>query len=142
MKVKIKRIDAALPLPEYHTPGAVAFDLYARVDTTIPAKSVGIIPSNVIVETPPGYMLAIVTRSSTPRKKGLSIPHGFGIIDTDYAGEEDEIGIQVYNFTDVPATVAKGERVGQAVFVRVERAEWDEAAQMEGKRRGGFGSTG
>lgn len=141
MKVNIKRIDATLPLPEYHTAGSVAFDLYARVDTTIEPKSVGLIPANVIIKTPPGYMLLVVTRSSTPSKKGLSVPHGIGIIDQDYSGEEDEIKIQVYNFTNGPVTVAKGERIGQASFVRVDKAEWNEVGEM-GKSRGGFGSTG
>lgn len=141
MKVNIKRIDPSLPLPEYHTKGSVAFDLYARVDTTIESKAVGLIPTNVIIKTPPGYMLLVVTRSSTPSKKGLSVPHGIGIIDQDYSGEEDEIKIQVYNFTNSAVSVAKGERIGQASFVRVDKAEWNEVSEM-GKSRGGFGSTG
>lgn len=142
MQVKIKRIDKSLPLPSYHTPGAVAFDLYSREDFTVPAKSVGLIPTNLIVETPPGFMLTVVTRSSTPKKKGLSVPHGIGIIDQDYSGEKDEIKLQVYNFTDNDVKIEKGERVGQAVFVRVERAEWQETDTMNDKSRGGFGSTG
>ena len=142
MQVRIKRIDPTLPLPEYHTPGSVAFDLYARETTEIQPGMLARVPANVVVETPHGYLLAVVSRSSTPGKKGLSTPHGIGIIDQDYCGEQDEISLQVYNFTDHPVTVARGERIGQAAFVPVERAEWQEVSAMNTESRGGFGSTG
>ncbi len=142
MKVKIKRIDTTLPLPEYQTSGAVAFDLYSRKDLAIAPKTIGLIPTNLIIEIPVGYMLTVVTRSSTPKKKGLLVPHGIGIIDQDYHGAKDEIMLQVYNFTDQEVTIARGERVGQAAFVRVDRGEWDEVSEMKETSRGGFGSTG
>ena len=142
MKVNIKRIDTSLPLPEYQTSGAVAFDLYSREDLTISPKTIALIPTNLIIETPDGYMLTVVTRSSTPKKKGLLVPHGIGIIDQDYHGEKDEIMLQVYNFTDQEVAITRGERVGQAAFVRVDRGEWQEVDEMKQDSRGGFGSTG
>ena len=86
-------------------------------------------------------MLTVVTRSSTPKKKGLLVPHGIGIIDQDYHGEKDEVMLQVYNFTNQEVAVARGERVGQAAFVRVDKGEWEETAEMPKTSRGGFGST-
>ncbi len=142
MKVKIKRIDTSLPLPEYQTSGAVAFDLTSRIDMTIAPKTLGLIPANVVIETPPGYMLMVSSRSSTPKKKGLLIPHGIGIVDRDYCGEKDEVMMQFYNFTDQEVSVAKGERIGQAVFVRIDKSEWEEVSEMNADSRGGFGSTG
>ncbi len=142
MKVQIKLIDDTLPLPEYQTSGAVAFDLYSRIDLEIPAKSIAKIPTNLIVQTPPGYLLSIVTRSSTASKKGLSLLQGYGIIDQDYCGPTDEILYQVYNFTDAPVTVERGERVGQAAFLRVDQAEWEQVPEMTRPNRGGFGTTG
>ena len=141
MQVKIKRIDKTLPLPAYQTSGAVAFDLYSREDMTIVPKTIALIPTNLIIETPKGYMLTVVTRSSTPKKKGLLVPHGIGIIDQDYHGEKDEIMLQVYNFTDRDAIIERGERVGQATFVRVDQCEWEEVEEMKKDSRGGFGST-
>jgi len=142
MNVRIKRIDKELPLPEFHTKGAAAFDIYSREDLTIEPKTLARIPTNLIIESPPGYFLAVVPRSSTPKKKGLLIPHGIGIIDSDYAGDSDEILYQVYNFTDKPVEITKGERIGQAVFLRYEQAQWQEVESMENDDRGGFGSTG
>ena len=141
MKVKIKRLDTDLPLPQYETGGSVGFDLLCRESVTIAAQTVALIPANVIVETPPGYMLMVTLRSSTPRKLGLLIPHGVGVIDLDYCGEGDEIQIQIYNFTNQPVTIERGVKIAQGIFVRVDTAEWSEVSEMKSETRGGFGST-
>ena len=86
-------------------------------------------------------MLMVCSRSSTPRKFGLMVPQGVGIVDNDYCGEEDELQIQVYNFTDSVVKVERGSRIAQAIFVRVDTAEWNEVEQMSTASRGGFGST-
>lgn len=140
MKVKIKRIDKNLPMPAYQTEGAVAFDLYSRIDITIPPKTLERLPTNVIIATPKGYMLEIKDRSSTLKKKGLLVSTGY--IDNDYCGNEDEILLQVYNITDADVIVEKGERIGQGAFVRVDIGEWEEVENMDSNSRGGFGTTG
>ena len=141
MRVRIKRLDKSLPLPVYQTSGSVGFDIHAREDTVVPAGGIGLVPGNIVVETPPGYMLMVSLRSSTPRKKGLHKPHGVGVIDNDYCGDEDEIKVQVYNGSGRDVRVEKGERIAQGIFVRVEKSEWVEVDSL-GKSRGGFGSTG
>ena len=141
LEVTIKRIDISLPLPTYATAGSVAFDLLCREDTRIAPRTLGRIPANVIVQTPPGYMLLVTLRSSTPRRKGLLVPHGVGIIDQDYCGEGDEIMLQVYNFLDEAVTVQRGERIAQGMFVPIMQVNWNEVDEV-GKGRGGFGSTG
>ena len=140
MKVKIKRIDNTLPLPEYQTSGAVAFDMYSRIDANIAPKTLERLPTNIIVEIPKGYMLEIKDRSSTLKKKGLLVTTGY--IDNDYHGEQDEILLQVYNLSDNDVKVEKGERIGQGAFVKVDIGEWEEVDKMKEESRGGFGSTG
>ena len=142
MKVKIQKIDKTLPLPKYATGGSVGFDFVAREDTVVVPKSAALIPGNVIVEVPKNYMLLVSLRSSTPAKKGLLSPHGIGVIDHDYCGPKDEIKILVYNFTDKPVTVARGERIAQGIFVRIDKFEWEEMEKINENSRGGFGSTG
>lgn len=142
MKVNIQRLDKTLPLPVYETSGSVGFDMLAREETTVEPGSIALIPGNVIVECPDGYMLAIASRSSTPRKKGLTMPHGFGVIDKDYCGPEDEVKIQVYNFTDESVTISKGDKIAQGLFIRVDTFEFEEVDQIKAESRGGFGSTG
>ncbi len=142
IEINIKRIDKTLPLPKYETAGSVGFDLICRESAEIQAHSIALIPANVIVETPPGYTLMVCLRSSTPRKFGLMIPQGVGIVDNDYCGAEDELKIQVYNFTDKVVNVQRGTRIAQAVFVRVDTARWNEVEEVNSASRGGFGSTG
>ena len=142
MAVKIKRIDKDLPLPVYETAGSVGFDILARESVTVAAGSLALIPGNIIVEVPAGYMLMVASRSSTPKKKGLLTPHGIGIIDHDYCGPEDEIKIQVYNFTAEPTVIARGDKIAQGVFVQIDKFEWEEVEEMKWESRGGFGSTG
>lgn len=141
LKAKIKRLDKGLPLPMYETEGSVGFDILAREETQIPPKEIKLVPGNIIVEVPKGYMLMVASRSSTPKKKGLTPPHGLGIIDHDYCGEQDEIKIQVYNFTDNSVIVQKGEKIAQGVFIKIDKLAWDEVESMNSNSRGGFGST-
>jgi dUTP pyrophosphatase len=140
-KAKIKRIDKTLPLPVYETNGSVGFDIIARETLEIPSKEIKLVPGNIIVEVPNGYMLMVASRSSTPKKKGLTPPHGLGIIDHDYCGNEDEIKIQVYNFTDESVIVERGEKIAQGVFIRIDKLDWEEVDEMTKDSRGGFGST-
>ena len=140
MRIKVKRIDKTLPLPEYHTAGAVAFDLYSRIDAVIQPKTLERLPTNIIIETPKGDMLEIKDRSSTLKKKGLLVTTGF--IDNDYCGDTDEILLQVFNLTDKETHIEKGERLGQGVFIKIEKAEWEETDSMNSNSRGGFGTTG
>lgn len=142
MKVQIKRLEQDLSLPVYETTGSVGFDISARTNVEIAPKSIEMVPSNLIVEVPEGYMLVVASRSSTPIKKGLTPPHGFGIIDHDYCGPTDEIKVLVYNFTDQPVQITRGEKIAQGVFVKIDRFEWQEVTEINKESRGGFGSTG
>ncbi len=143
MRVKIKRIDKTLALPQYHTSGSVAFDLCARIQTVVAPFKPTIIPLNIVIQTPANYFLALAARSSLPLKKGLMVANGIGIIDKDYCGDKDEIGLQVLNFTDEEVIVKKGERIAQAMLVKIGKVtEFKEVSSMKAKSRGGFGSTG
>ncbi len=142
MIVSLQRIDPTLPLPEYHTSGAAAFDFVTRETTIIPPRGMGLVPGNIVVKVPAGYALLILPRSSLPRKKGLICPHSLGLIDQDYHGPKDEIFVQVQNVTDQSVTVERGERIAQGLFVKIDRAEWQEVDTHGAETRGGFGSTG
>lgn len=142
MQVKIKRLSKDIPFPQYQTPGSVAFDLASAADMIIAPRDIQLIPTGLIVSTPPGFMLMLSPRSSLPLKKGLTMPNGPGIIDQDYCGPEDEVKIQIINLTDKPVEIKKGDRIAQAMFVNIGRAILEETEILESKEsRGGFGST-
>lgn len=143
MKVKIKRIDKTLPLPSYQTEGAVAFDLYSRIDDIIQPKEIKLIPTNFIISPPPeGYFFMLAARSGLPIKKGLVIANGVGIFDYDYCGPEDEYKMQLYNFGEKPVEIKRGERLAQLIPVGFAKTEIEETEEVAEKNRGGFGSTG
>ncbi len=143
MEVRIKRVDPTLPMPEYQTEGAAAFDIYSRIDAVVQPGEIERIPSNLVVETPKGYFLLLALRSSTPKKKpGLVVPHGIGIVDSDYRGPEDEVLIQVQNLGGEPLIIERGERFAQGAFVKIDQAEFSELQEVASDSRGGFGSTG
>lgn len=142
MKVSIKRVRDEVTLPAYQTAGSVCFDLEAAVETTVQPKEITLIPTGLVVKTPSGYMLMLASRSSSPKKHGLMMPHGIGIIDQDYSGDDDELLVQVYNFSDQPVTVDQGTRIAQGGFVRIDQAQWAETAETMSATRGGVGSTG
>lgn len=141
MKIKVKRFDAKLPLPEYKTDGAAAMDCYAREDTVVHGDSIGYVPLNVAVQPPPGHFVFVVARSSL-HKRGLFLANGAGIGDEDFAGDEDEYKAAVYNFTKESVEVKRGERVAQMMVLPFDRVEWEEVESLDAKSRGGFGTTG
>ena len=140
-KIKIKRFDKDLPLPEYKTAGAAGFDLTAREDIIIKPHTIGYIPLNLAVETPKGHFLMIVPRSST-HKLGLMQINSVAIGDSDFRGDEDEYKMPAYNFTNELVSIEKGTRVAQGLFVKFIKANWQEVKSMKSKTRGGFGTTG
>lgn len=140
MKVKIKRFDKSLPLPEYKTPGSVGFDLYLRNNESIGPHEVKAFPSNIGIAIPEGHLLLVTSRSSTAGKFGLLVIPG--TIDPDFCGDEDEMKISVFNLTDKTVEVAAGTRIAQGIFYKVSKAEFKEVSKMSPKSRGGFGTTG
>ena len=140
-QVRIRRIDPAVPLPSYQTSEAAGFDLAASQEVRIPPGEVRLIPTGLVVEVPHGFFLGIFARSSTPLKRGLMVANGVGVIDPDYAGPEDEIKVQVVNFTRAEVVVRRGDRIAQGILLQATRVEWQEG-ETRAISRGGFGSTG
>lgn len=141
MGVKIKRLDKSLPLPKYHTDGSVGFDFYCREDVEIPPKGFKLVAQNLIIEVPKEHALLLFARSSL-HKKNLFLLNGVGVIDQDYCGPNDEIKAILYNYSDVPVKVEKGDRLVQGLFLNVSVVEFEESDKIKENSRGGIGSTG
>ncbi len=142
MRLKIKRLPSAVGLPEPATANAAGFDLAAATDLDIPPRSIRLVGTGLVIAVPEGYFLGILARSSTPLKRGLMVANGVGVIDADYCGPDDEIKIQLLNFTDAPVHVTRGDRLAQGIVLACPRVTWEEVTEMTEPTRGGFGSTG
>jgi dUTP pyrophosphatase len=143
MRVRIRRIHPASTLPSYQSAGAAGFDLAASEDVVVQPGAVVLVPTGLVIQVPSGFFLAVFARSSTPIKRGLMVANGVGVVDSDYCGPQDEVKIEVYNFTAEPVHVRAGDRIAQGLFIPVARAEWQEADDdLRAGSRGGFGATG
>ena len=128
-------------IPYRATEHSAGYDFVAAEGVYVRPHSISLIPTGIKCQLEPEYYLQLALRSSTPKKKGLMLANGIGIIDADYYNNSDNEGhimFQVYNFTDDTVEIEAGERIGQGTILRYYITEDDNAT---GKREGGFGST-
>lgn len=143
---KIKLGEGA-QLPERKSADAVAYDLKTPMDVTI-HKGRQVIPLNFCIAVPKGYEAKIEPRSGFASRGiqdncGVSMDADvlIGKIDPDYRGT---VGVIVKSSEDFSFVVAKGTRIAQMTFYKVESEDWDVVEELDKTERGagGFGSTG
>lgn len=142
MKAKITKLIEGVPLPEYHTGEAAAFDLCAVERVVFAPGEVKKLRTGLVIESPVGYFFLMASRSGLGPKKGLHMVNGIGVIDRDYSGPTDEVFMALRNFTDHEVVVEQWERLVQGIFLPVQQVEWEEVQSIREESRGGFGSTG
>jgi dUTP pyrophosphatase len=142
MRLRIRRLDDTIALPTYGTGESAGFDLAASHDATIAPGTVALVRTGLVIEVPAGHFLGIFARSSTPLKRGLMVANGVGVIDPDYSGPNDEIMIQVLNFSPREVQIARGDRLAQGIVLPAPRVTWEEVIDIREATRGGFGATG
>jgi dUTP pyrophosphatase len=103
---------------------------------------IALVRTGLVIEVPTGHFLGIFARSSTPLKRGLLVANGVGVIDPDYSGPDDEVMVQVLNFTSADVLVTRGDRLAQAMVLPAPRVTWEEVTEIRQTTRGGFGATG
>jgi dUTP pyrophosphatase len=149
VRVKIQRV-RDVPLPEYQTEGAAGFDLAPADDVEINPGQTVLVPTGLIVATPPGHMLMVVPRSSTAKRWNLSLGNTIGIVDSDYCGPEDELLLLKDTRLPLPPAygaeptniIPAGTRLAQGIIVPVLQVQFFEVEQIGAPTRGGYGSTG
>ena len=87
--------------------GSPSMPVRLRTKCDVAPHTIALIPTGLVIRAPEGHFLGIFARSSTPLKRGLMVANGVGVVDEDYCGPNDEVKIQVLNFTDAPVHVKK-----------------------------------
>ncbi len=132
-----------LPVPHYQTEHSAGVDLYAAVEgaLVLGAGAWKLVPTGVAVAIPEGYEGQVRPRSGLSLKHGIGMLNSPGTIDADYRGE---IGIILFNFSETPFTVHRGDRIAQLVFAKLAKATFRTVAVLSETKRGsgGFGHTG
>ena len=145
MQIRIRKIKESInnPLPYYATEHASGMDISSSSEEEIILEPVQtkLIPTNLIIEIPPGFEGQIRPRSGLAVNHNIGIINSPGTIDADYRGE---IKILLTNFGKMPYIVKFGDRIAQLVICKVERAEIKVTDKLSETKRdsGGFGHTG
>lgn len=129
-------------LPERSTKGSAGYDFFNPERTICKSHEMTMIRTGIKAKFEENEALFLYNRSSNPKKKGLIILNGVGVIDSDYydnIDNEGEMGFVFYNMLNEDVIIEAGEKLGQGIFMKYEKTDNDEA---RGKREGGFGSTG
>jgi dUTP pyrophosphatase len=132
-----------LPLPSRATPGSAGWDLRAAVDepTVVAPGERRLIPTGISVAIPSGWEGQVRPRSGLAIKHGIGVVNAPGTIDSDYRGE---VQVILINLGSEPFAIARGDRIAQLIFSRVEEVSLEELAELPPSERGdgGFGSSG
>lgn len=142
LHVLVQRLDPGVPLPVYAMTGDAGADIVAAQDIRLAPGQRALLPTGLAIALPDGYAAFVHPRSGLAARAGLGLVNAPGTIDSGYRGE---IKVIVINHDPVaPLHLARGERVAQLVFQRVERASFVEVAELPSSDRGdgGHGSTG
>lgn len=116
-------------------------DLRSVETVELKAGEFKIISLGVSMKLPDGYEAHIVPRSSTFKKWGILQTNSIGIIDNSYSGNNDIWGMPVLAMRDT--IINKNDRICQFRIVeKMGNLQFTEVEHLEGKDRGGFGSTG
>ena len=129
-------------LPARSTKNSAGYDFFTPNKVVCKSHEITMIPTGIKAQFPEDEALFLFNRSSNPKKKGLIILNGVGVVDSDYynnADNEGEMAFVFYNMLNEDVTLEAGEKLGQGIFMKYAKTDDDTA---EGERTGGFGSTG
>lgn len=113
-------------------------DIRSPICVVVPPRGSAVIDTGVHVEIPFGQAGFLKSKS------GLNVKHGItseGVVDAGYDGA---IVCKLYNNSDAPYTVKRGDKITQLVIIPVVTDNVEVVEKISGFERGsrGFGSTG
>lgn len=139
-KLMVCMTDDAGYVPAYAHDGDAGLDLRAVEDYTIPAGGSVMVRTGLRVEIPHGCVGLEFPRSGLG-SRGLTMRNAVGVIDSGFRGE---VMCPLWNTTDEPFEVRRGDRVCQLVVMPYCPCTIVEADELSDSERGtdGYGSTG
>lgn len=142
LSIRVKRLDAGIPLPTRAHAGDAGVDLCATTDVVIAPGERVMVGTGIAVALPLGTVGLIHPRSGLAARTGLSIVNTPGTVDAGYRGE---ITVCLINLDpSVPIDLRRGDRIAQLVVQRVELPTFAEVDELDDTTRGtgGYGSSG
>lgn len=132
-------------LPTRATKGSAGYDFRAAKDIVVPnvlIRKPVLVPTGIKCKLMRDQVLLLFNRSSNAAKRGLIIPNGVGVVDSDYYNNSDNEG-QIFGLFSCVGQksylIHKGDRIMQGIVTDYHIADNDIITDI---RMGGFGSTG
>jgi len=125
-------------LPYRAHPTDAGADLFSNEDLEIYPNEQKLVDTGIAIKIPQGFGGFVYNRSSQG-KKGITIPHSVGVIDSGY---RDTIKVLLKNIGDDPYKITTGDRIAQLVIQKVELVGFKDIWNDSSRGTGGFGSTG
>lgn len=142
---KVQRVkDIEFDLPKKGSKYAAGYDFINPEEAIVEPYKVTYVKTGIKAKFPNDLALLLLNRSSNPKKKGLYVANGLGLIDADYYNNSDNEGEMCFAFTtfgDSPIKIEKGEKLGQGMFIKYYNISNFNADEVEA-RNSGLGSTG
>lgn len=139
-KIKIKYFDESIPKIEKIAIGDW-IDLRVAEEVFMESGDFKLLPLNVAMELPESYEAIVAPRSSTYKNFHIIAANSIGVIDNSYCGDNDQWLFPAIALEDT--LIPKGSRICQFRIQRIQPAiEFVEVDHLDGKNRGGFGTTG
>ncbi|QXV85477.1 dTUPase [Escherichia phage VogelGryff] len=144
--VGVKLLTDTAILPAFATAGAACFDLHADLKSEDDCDQINfyneyIFRTGLAFDIPKGYALMVYSRSGHGFKNDVRLANCVGVIDSDYTGE---VKVKLTIDHDGSFTVSHGDRIAQAMLIKVPCVQLVEVDELKTTERGanGFGSTG
>ena len=138
MKVKFKKLHKDAVSPKFAHKTDAGADLMSNEDLEIYPNEQKLVDTGIAIKIPQGFAGFVYNRSSQG-KKGITIPHSVGVIDSGY---RDTIKVLLKNIGDDPYKITTGDRIAQLVIQKVELVGFKDIWNDSTRGTGGFGSTG
>lgn len=141
MDIKIKYFTDKIEKLRYIDGKSDWIDLRCAEETKLKKGEWKLIPLGIAMELPKGYEAHVVPRSSTFKNFGIIQTNSMGVIDASYCGDNDQWYLPALAVRDTEIHV--NDRICQFRIVENQpEIDFCEVTTLEGKDRGGFGSTG
>ena len=141
MQINIRYLSDKIEKLKYIDGKSDWIDLRASETVTLKKGESRLIPLGVAIQLPEGYEAHVVPRSSTYKNYGIIQTNSCGVIDETYCGNNDQWYMPVLAMRDT--VINQNERICQfRIFEHQPAIQFNEVEWLDGKDRGGFGSTG
>ena len=134
--------EGEIRLPERATECSGGYDFFSPCNVTILPHSKSLIMTDVKAYFDSNQELLLNVRSSQGIKHGIILANTQGWVESDFADNpqtDGNIGFCLFNTSDKPYEIHKGDKIGQAMLIHYDTFE---NGNTNVKRMGGIGSTG